>query len=109
MRVFLFLLMMMFSLPAMATKDYLGSCSELGEKACNIAGNCVLEQSEDKTYRCRSPQNECEENWNKQRSPKESCEATAGCVFVPASCYCPPDVVCICGGGNPPACKKKQE
>ena len=36
---------------------------------------------------------------------KSDCLARSSCKYVPAeSCYCPPGVQCICGGGAPPDC-----
>ena len=36
------------------------------------------------------------------------CNANSGCEFVPAQCYCAPEVVCICGGGRPPQYRVKR-
>ncbi|WP_143534401.1 hypothetical protein [Roseovarius albus] len=38
------------------------------------------------------------------------CHSQTGCAYVPAGeCFCPPDVLCVCGGGEPPNCLPSTE
>ena len=40
---------------------------------------------------------------------KNNCEKRKNCKYIPpGSCYCPPGVKCICGGGEPPKCVPKE-
>jgi hypothetical protein len=78
------------------------ACSEMGELACITSAECTLKQAEDKSYFCAAPASACEEGFVQRSASAESCGA--GCTFVPAQCYCSPDVTCICGGGPPAQC-----
>lgn len=81
-------------------------CQELGEKACLDSPTCTLVQEDGarRGYRCREASPPCETGFLQGSSTAGECSAKAGCVFDPGHCYCPPDVVCVCGGGPPPGC-----
>ncbi len=55
-------------------------------------------------YFCRPAEGPCEQGFLQRTDTEGSCEAKQGCVFDPGFCYCPPDLVCFCGGGPPPQC-----
>lgn len=43
--------------------------------------------------------------YNNFENYRQKCEQLKHCKYVPpGECYCPPEVKCICGGGNPPKC-----
>jgi len=76
------------------------SCALRDELDCLRLGGCVLEQSPDTgAYLCRDPLNPCE-------AVDGACfDDLYACEWFPGFCYCPPDVLCGCGGGPPPACR----
>ncbi len=76
------------------------SCETASELDCPTLPGCILELVGEFQYRCRAAENACEQ----LRDP-ETCAATAGCVFHPGFCYCPPDVMCTCAGGPPASCR----
>ena len=40
---------------------------------------------------------------------KNNCEMRKECKYIPpGSCYCPPGIKCICGGGEPPKCVPRE-
>ena len=84
------------------------SCESLTELACIKSPACTLVQVETNSYRCRPATGKCELGflqWGEKQ--KENCESKPDCKYVPGSCYCPPDVICRCGGGRPPQCVKQ--
>ena len=84
------------------------SCQQLTEKTCLTSAACTLKKDKDTTnYQCLPAKDHCELMFRQSEGTKESCEAKQGCEFVPAQCYCPPDVICVCGGGEPPLCKSE--
>jgi hypothetical protein len=82
-------------------------CGTLGESQCILAAQCtlVLVGETPSSYVCRSAQNPCEAGFIQRTGTEESCEEKEGCLFEPGMCYCPPDLVCVCGGGPPPQCR----
>ena len=83
-------------------------CARFSQQECTKSNECTLVgQAQDTGYSCRPAENECERGFSQDSGTKEICEARAGCEFVPGYCYCPPKMVCICGGGPPSQCKKK--
>jgi hypothetical protein len=78
-------------------------CAELDEAGCYESDRCVVDLiTRTLLYECRPAENECEQGFIQAKGEK-TCDS--GCGFIPASCYCPPDVTCVCGGGPPSACK----
>lgn len=77
-------------------------CARLDELTCVTSAECTLNQAEDKSYFCAAPASACEEGFVQRSANGEACGA--GCTFIPALCYCSPDVTCVCGGGPPAQC-----
>ncbi len=85
------------------------SCAAMSVKRCLFSDACVVEQGEDKQYACRDAANQCEAGFVQSvGDPKKTCEAKTDCTFVAASCFCPPGVTCVCGGGSPSACVARE-
>jgi hypothetical protein len=94
-------------------------CATLSEAACLESERCTLEvvEGEDGAgkaipegtggYRCRAAEGPCEIGFRQGSGSAEECAARPGCRFIPGRCYCPPGVVCICGGGPPPRCAEE--
>jgi len=83
------------------------SCPDLDRKACVQSMDCMSVVARDdagrRAYRCVAGGDTCRKGFRQDR--RETCSDKPGCRFVPAGpCYCPPDVVCVCGGGPPPDC-----
>jgi hypothetical protein len=88
-----------------AQAEELTQCSSLNELNCIKDPACTLVQKGVIGYQCRGAVGKCEVDfiqWGETQS--ESCESKTGCKYVPGKCYCPPDVLCRCGGGKPPQC-----
>lgn len=85
--------------------DPLG-CLSSTELACIESRECTLFLASDSptTYTCRPTADRCEEGFSQRNDTQADCEAESGCLFTPGNCYCPPDLVCVCGGGPPPQC-----
>ncbi|WP_455375162.1 hypothetical protein [Kaarinaea lacus] len=82
-----------------------GNCSTLSISACLKSKECTLELDvANAQYQCRTAAGYCESAFSQAEDTKENCEARAGCKFVPATCFCHPDVECVCGGGPPAMC-----
>jgi len=98
------------------------ACAKKTELLCVLSKNCILEPAGKKyaDYWCRKPANHCERDFAQIRErafpshealapdPKAVCNAKTGCVYAPGRCYCPPNVDCKCGGGEPPNCRVRQ-
>jgi len=83
-------------------------CARLTEQDCFSSAACTLTKNETaEGYQCRYANDHCELMFRQSEGTKETCEAKTGCVYVPASCYCPPDVKCECAGGEPAQCRKR--
>lgn len=81
------------------------SCASLAVKQCIASKACILSQDKDKAYHCRDAANHCESGFIQAGIDLEkSCTSKKGCAFSNASCFCPPGMTCICGGGKPAAC-----
>ena len=82
------------------------SCVSSTESSCIASRECTLFLASDSpvTYTCRPTADRCEEGFSQQSNSQADCEADSGCRFTPGSCYCPPDLVCVCSGGPPPQC-----
>lgn len=86
------------------------SCDQLTEQECFTSAACTLTRNETADgYQCRPAKDHCELLFRQSDGTRESCEAKTGCVFVPASCYCPPNTICVCGGGEPAQCQSREE
>jgi hypothetical protein len=79
-------------------------CDSLAESACMNSAACTWARKSDRDFVCRADANHCEALFRQSKGTADHCEAKAGCEYVPAVCYCPPGVECICGGGDPPTC-----
>ena len=81
-------------------------CGDLTELQCGSSELCTLILVGEMTgeYVCRPPEGPCETGFRQSSDTAESCEAKEDCSYVPGVCYCPPDLVCFCGGGPPPQC-----
>src|SRR5262249_53067184 len=80
----------------------LDMCAFLSELACIKSADCKLVQLRAEAgspYKCRSNANACEVGFVQHTPSKAACESNRDCVFQSSSCYCPPDVICRCGGG----------
>jgi len=82
-----------------------GGCSALDEAACFASPACMLSLDPvAQGYACRAPSGPCEAGF--VQADTATCPVARGCELVPGSCYCPPTVACICGGGEPPGCAR---
>jgi len=84
------------------------SCELLSHSACLDSKVCSLMIDEQKVFVCRHSTNHCDTGFAQQADTKENCEAKNGCVYVSEPCFCPPDVVCVCSGGQPPQCRPRK-
>jgi hypothetical protein len=81
------------------------ACHALSVIDCVSSPVCILQwESDSTTYSCRAPENVCEQNFIQLSNKSETCEATAGCVFTPAQCFCLPGTQCECSDGPPAMC-----
>lgn len=78
----------------------------LSETRCLDSADHTLElqRSTFSEYRCRKAANHCEQGFVQSLHGQDACEAKPGCAYQPGECYCPPDVVCVCGGGPVSQC-----
>jgi hypothetical protein len=86
------------------------SCSESSELECIHSPHCTLVQTvEHGAYTCRAARGRCEIGFRQagEGDIRADCEAKPGCEFKPASCFCPPNVQCVCGGGPPAQCVER--
>lgn len=82
------------------------SCQQLAEKECIASAACTLKKDKGSTnYQCLPAKDHCEFMFRQSEGTKEICEAKQGCEFTPSQCYCPPDVLCERGGGEPSQCR----
>ena len=80
-------------------------CAELDEASCFTSEACMVALDPvAKSYTCRAASGPCEAGF--VQADTETCPVERGCELVPASCYCPPKVTCICGDGEPPGCAR---
>ncbi len=84
------------------------SCELLSHSACLDSKVCSLMMDEQKAFVCSRSINHCNAGFAQRSDTKESCEAKNGCVYVSEPCFCPPDVVCFCSGGQPPQCRPRK-
>ena len=59
-------------------------------------------------YACRRARGACERGFIQVEHSGDQCVANPMCEYVPGQCYCPPGVQCICGGGSPGQCQRRQ-
>ncbi len=87
------------------------SCDQFSELQCISSAACTLELISDSVgkYRCRTAENYCEEGFIQRTDRLAECELKSGCFFQGQRCYCPPDVLCRCGGGAPAMCLLRSE
>lgn len=84
------------------------TCAQMTEQECLSSAACTLTRNETAHgYQCRFAKDYCELLFRQSEENRESCETKTGCVYVPASCYCPPDVTCKCSGGEPAQCQRR--
>jgi len=83
-----------------------GPCTERSELQCIDSSDCTLQQlgPPGSEYTCSESTHPCEKDFRQRSGTRKECEAKGGCVYVPQSCYCAPDVLCVCGGGPPRQC-----
>jgi len=84
------------------------NCEQLSHSACLDSKQCSLIMNEQKTLICHRSTNHCDSGFTQRSDTKESCETKQGCAYIPPPCFCPPDVICICAGGQPPQCQPKK-
>jgi hypothetical protein len=98
-------------------------CADIDHLSCFTSTKCMLIQDLDEgPYHCAAPTDQCQVQFRQgflsasglsielERGAKISaaCEAREGCEYIPmGKCFCPPGVVCFCGGGTPPNCLTK--
>ena len=102
------------SLPTMASAQEV-DCSTLSDLACVSSPQCMFTAG----YECVAPWDNCQIGFrqailgadgmridtSRQQETIDQCHSQTGCAYIPVGpCYCPPDVDCICGGGEPPNC-----
>jgi hypothetical protein len=100
-----FVLLCFLASTLVAQAGELTQCNLLSELNCIKTPACTLVQKGVNDYQCRGAVGKCEVDfiqWGEKQI--ESCETKPGCKYVPGNCYCPPDVLCRCGGGKPPQC-----
>ena len=117
----LFLMVTFFaSLNPLSSQAQDVDCSSLDNLSCMASNECMLDQQNGtKAYTCMPAWDRCQIgfqqaildnagkfiDWSRHEETENQCLAQRGCSYVPAgSCFCPPDVACICGGGTPPNC-----
>ena len=86
------------------------SCTEYSELECVRSAKCTLVQTaKHGGYVCRAAQGRCEIGFQQVSDGdiRKDCESKAGCEFKAASCYCPPNLNCVCGGGPPAQCVER--
>jgi hypothetical protein len=82
-----------------------GSCASMAAKPCLYSKACMWERDDKRLYSCRDAVNDCENGFAQEGDQvKSSCTDKPGCEYKSASCFCPPGVTCVCGGGTPAAC-----
>ncbi len=104
------LLSILFIFPSLSIAIESKTCTKLTEVQCLASAECELalaakEKGKNSKYICRPAQGKCEIGFiqNSETQVKD-CEAKPGCKHVQANCYCPPDMDCYCGGGEPSKC-----
>ncbi len=76
-------------------------CEKLYQKACMEEPRCAYTGKF-----CRPTNDPCEIAWLELEGTLASCESMTACDYIKAEqCYCPPDVICVCGGGAPEQCR----
>ncbi len=96
------------------------ACVDRDLVSCVGSSDCMLSSIANQTASmCTTPVDRCQIGFRQsildatgqtidnelQQVTIQQCKARIGCAYVPAEqCYCPPDVVCVCGGGAPPTC-----
>jgi hypothetical protein len=86
-------------------------CSQISELECLQSTTCELEQvSVHGKYIYREAKNRCEMGFRQSGDEdiKKVCGSKPGCKFKFAECFCPPNVLCECGGGPPAQCVETQ-
>ena len=84
------------------------NCEQLSHSACLDSKQCSLIMNEQKTLICHRSTNHCDSGFTQRSDTKESCETKQGCAYISPSCFCPPDVICICAGSQPPQCQPQK-
>ena len=83
-------------------------CTSISESKCLKSPNHTLVVANKYPgYSCKVARNECEKGFIQAEHDATFCEANSKCEFIPAKCYCPEGVQCICGGGQPSSCQLK--
>jgi len=103
---------LLFGASAVVSADEGAACSAASELECINSTACKLEQTTPHgPYVCRASRGRCEASFRQAGDDdiRKLCEATAGCEFKPGSCFCPPNVVCVCGGGPPAQCVERSK
>jgi len=86
------------------------TCSAYSELDCIHSTECKLELTGERSkYVCRESVGRCESGFRQAGDGdiREACESMPGCQFEPGSCFCPPNVACVCGGGPPAQCTER--
>jgi hypothetical protein len=94
-------------IPVVAAGSEGKSCSQATELECIQSTQCTLVQTQVREkYTCRDSVGRCETGFRQSadHNIQKDCEAKPGCEFKAAKCYCPPDLLCFCGGGPPAQC-----
>ena len=99
-----------YALSACVSAQEHQACSTYSELDCIHRTECKLEQAgEYGKYVCRASVGRCESGFGQagEGDIRKVCESIPGCRFEPGSCFCPPDVNCVCGGGPPAQCSER--
>jgi hypothetical protein len=87
----------------------LPGCGALNEQDClDSASHTLVITEEPRGYVCLAARDKCEAGFIQSRHGLNECAEDRDCEFVPGNCYCPPGVVCICGGGPPSLCRLRE-
>lgn len=83
------------------------SVSEMSDYACLDSPRHTYAKVEGVPhgYQCRRAVGQCEVGFIQADNTAAQCEANPHCEYLTGSCYCPPGMQCICGGGSPGQCQ----
>jgi len=93
------------SMSACTANDVFSGARTMSDGQCLRSESHTLHRTDD-GYVCLPAVSVCEDGFAQGSDKPSVCTAISGCTYVPGDCYCPPDpnVICICGGGEPPQC-----
>jgi len=84
------------------------NCEQLSHSACLGSEQCSLMVNDQQALVCNDSINHCDTGFVQRVGTKESCETKQACVYLSDPCFCPPDVICACEGGQLPQCQPRK-